>query len=310
MRTLKMTIGVAIATCAFAVFAAPSFAAKEALKFGEFEATKVGTTISPSSPATVNLWKEGSASVSKLKLGGSTFGFNIKESKPEPEAPCTKEPTVKGEAEAEHSKELLLNIGFRGCRSWTKSGSGYGWKGTNFHLGMKFITNESAEIGKDSGLQITKTEFVKVANANKLCTVAIPAQFVPGNSEEKPEKFWEAAEYTPENEEPVENWEHSKKLQEQYPGDVKKRLFIETTEKFKRILTYVDTRPTGKEHGCTPVKGEENTHYEDQKELEPEPGVKEPNPWYQWTRHEDGEIFMEIEGLEIKGGQLTFIPPA
>jgi hypothetical protein len=283
----------------FAVFAAPSFA-KEKLKFGEFEASIVGKPITPSTPAAVTLSKEGSASVSRLKLGGVTFGFDVKKAEPEPATPCWKEPQIKGVAKEEKSKDLLVDVTFKQCVSATKNGSGWGYKASNFKLGFRFISNESAEIGNtEGGMEIVKTAFVKVNTANKLCHVAIPQQFVPENSGTNPEKFWEAAEYATEPEEPVENWEKSKKLQEQYPGNFKNRLFIETTEKFRHITTYVDTRPTGKPHGCVPVKGEENAHLV----------TEESSPWFGWTEHTDGQIYMEMEGLEIKGGQLAFVPP-
>ncbi len=299
MRSIKAICGAAAMACALGAFASPAFAVKEKLKFGEFEASIAGRTISESSPAPIALSKEGSASVSRLKLGGTLFGFNVKEAKPEPETPCLKEPSVKGAATEEKSTSLLLNVTFRQCMSWTKSGAGYGYKAGGFKLGMRFIANESAEIGEDTGLKIEETAYVKVTTANKQCLIAIPAQFVPAKAEEKEEKFWEGAEYSTEKEAPVENWEKSKKLQEQYPGNFKNRLFIETTEKFKHIVTYVDTVSTGKPHGCTPVKGEANTRI-----------VTEEGPWKGWTEHTDGEIFMEMEGLEVKGGQLAFIPPA
>jgi hypothetical protein len=299
MKRLRITIGLAV-VMALALATAPAFAAKEPLKFGEFEASIVGKTITPSTPAPVSLWKEGSASVTKLKIGGVSFGFNVKEAKPEPEKPCNASPKVKGYAKEEKSKSLLLDVTFKKCVSYVKGGNGFGYKSTNFKLGMRFIANESAEIGStEGGMEIMENALVKVANANKDCKVVIPQQFVPSKSGENPEKFWEAAEYETEKEAPVENWEKSKKLQEQYPGNFKNRLFIETTEKFRHITAYVDTRPTNKPHGCVPVKGEENSHLV----------TDEKSPWFGWTEHTDGSIGLELEGLEIKGGQLGFVPP-
>jgi hypothetical protein len=286
---------------ALGALASPAFAVKEKLVFGEFEASTVGKPITPTSTAPVTLWKEGSAAVTKLKLGGVTFGFDPKKAELAPGEPCLKAPAVKGVAKEEKSKDLLLNVTFKKCISAVKNGSGWGYKASSFTLGMRFQSNESAEIGNtQGGMEIVETAYVKVANANKECKIAIPAQFVPAKAETNEEKFYEAAEYSTEKEAPVENWEKSAKLKEQYPGDFKNRLFIETTEKFHKIQTFVDTRPTGKPHGCVPVKGEENTHLVTDKE----------SPWFGWTEHTDGSIGIELEGLEIKGGQLGFVPPA
>ena len=285
---------------ALCAFASPALA-KEPLKFGEFVASKVGQEVTPATPLAVSEWKEDEASVSSLKLGGTVFGFNKAEAKPEPEEPCEQGPKVTGTVTEEKSKSLLTNVTFRRCLSWTKSGAGYGWKASTFTLAIRFIANESAEVGNsEGGEEIVKEAVVKVKTANAQCKIVIPAQFVPAHSGEKPEKFWEAAEYTPETEEPVENWEKSKKLQEEYPLDYKQRLEIETTEKFKGIISYVDTREIHKGHGCVPVKGEENAHLV----------TDESSKWYGWTEHTDGHIYFEAEGLEVKGGQLTFVPPA
>jgi hypothetical protein len=306
MRRLRVVLGLAVAVCAFGALTAPAFAAKEKLVFGTFVASVAGKTISPTEPAAVIENKEDEAELIGLQLGQYKFGKVSEESgKAEHEDPCLKPPKVTGTVTEERSSSLLTEIDFRQCVSDNKEGGITGHKAVSFKLAIRFQANESAEIGKtaENGIEIAKTALVSFKGSQP-CVVEVPQQFVPAKAGEKPEKFWEAAEYTPEKEEPVENWEKNKKLKEQYPGDYKLRLGIETTEKFKGIVSYVDTNGTEKK-GCTPNKGEESGKYITEKEIE-----GKPNPHYHWTEFTNGRIDMDVEGLEIKGGQLTFEPPA
>jgi len=299
MRRVRVVFGLAAALCAFGALTASAFG-KEKLVFGEFAASVAGRTISEGDPAPVTENKEDEAEVFGLQLGQYKFGVvNKSTGTIETEEPCMKPPKVTGEAIAEHSSSLLTEIAFRQCVSSDVSGGSIGWKTNNFKLAIRFQSNESGEIGKSEGIEIAKTALVTIKGAQP-CLVEIPQQFVPSAAGVKEEKFYEAAEYTPEKEEPVENWERSKKLREQYPGDFKNRLEIETTEKFNKIVSYVDTAGTSTKKGCTPKKGEENG------KLITEVG----NPHYGWLEYTNGRIEMNAEGLEIKGGQLTFEPPA
>lgn len=300
MRRVRIVLGLAVAVCAFGALAVPAFAkGKEKLVFGNFAASAVGRTITPSDPAAIVENKEDEAEVTGLELGIFKFGVLNSEKKPEYEEPCEKAPKVNGAIENEVSSTLLLEVHFKECvTSSTKAGSVSGKK-SSFKLAFRFKANESAEIGKsENGIEIAETAVVLVKGESQ-CVVEIPAQTVPAKAAGNEEKFWEGAEYTPEKEEPVENWELRKKLREQYPGDFKNRLEIETTEKFKGIVSYVHPFET-KSKICAPAKGEESGKLI----------TEEGNPRKGDVEYTDGKVFMNVEGLEIKGGQLTFEPPA
>jgi hypothetical protein len=298
MRRVRIVLGLAVAVCALGALAGPAFA-KEKLVFGHFVASIAGGTISPTSPAAVIENKEDEAEVTGLQLGQFKFGVLNSDNKPDYEEPCEKAPKVTGKVTEEVSESLLTEVHFMRCISSIADDGTVSWKASNIKLAIRFKSNESAEIGNtEGGFEIVKSASVLVKGAGT-CLVEVPQQFVPAKAGEKEEKLWEAAEYTPEKEEPVENWEKSKKLKEQYPGDFKNRLEIETTEKFKGIVSFVDTATTTKGHGCVPVKGEENGRL-----------ITEEGPHKGWLEYTNGRIFLAAEGLEIKGGQLTFEPPA
>jgi len=311
MRRLRSIVGLAVAVCAFGALTAPAFAAKEKLVFGKFAASIVGQSITPSNPAKVVENREDEAEVTSLRIGPYTFGVVNEKGEPNYEEPCKKSPKVTGKVFEESSSSLLTEVQFRQCVSSNTGGGLTPWKATGFKLAIRFQSNESAQVGNtEGGLEIVKTAVEKIKGVDSQCLIEIPQQFVPGQAELKGEKFYEAAEYTPEKEEGLENWEKNKKLKEQYPGNFKNRIGIETTEKFKGIVSLVDTAPTGKPNtGCPVRKGEENTKLITEKEIEVE-GKKVPNPYYLWTEFTNGRIQMDAEGLEIKGGQLAFEPPA
>jgi hypothetical protein len=298
MRRVRVVLGLAVAVCAFGALSAPAFA-KEKLVFGNFEASVFGRTITPTDPAPIIVNKEDEPEVTGLQLGIFKFGVLNSEKKPEYEEPCEKAPKVNGSIENEVGSSLYLEVHFKSCvTSSVKDGTVSGKK-TSFKLAFRFKSNESAEIGKgEGGIEIAKTAVVLVKGESQ-CVVEIPAQTVPARAATNEEKFWEGAEYTPEKEEPVENWETHKKLQEQYPGDFKNRLEIETLEKFKGIVSYVHPFET-KSKLCQPTKGEESGKLI----------TEEGNPRKGDLEFTNGKVSMNIEGLEIKGGQLTFVPPA
>jgi hypothetical protein len=305
MRRVRFVLGLAVAVCAFGALTASALA-KEKLVFGTFAASIVGKPITPGSPATVRQNPEEEAEVTGLQIGQYKFGrFNKADGKFEYEEPCLKPPKVTGTVFEEHSSSLLTEVSFKECVNGDIEHGIVGYKSNSFKLAIRFMANEAGEIGKgEAGLEISKTASVIIKGGSQPCLVEIPQQFVPGKAGEKEEKFYEAAEYTPEEEEP-ENWEKSKKLKEEYPGGEQKRLGIETTEKFKGIVSYVDTAAATEKKGCQPTKGEESGKLITEKEIE-----GKPNPHYLWTEFTNGKIDMDVEGLEIKGGQLTFEPPA
>jgi hypothetical protein len=293
-----------VAASVFGVLSVPAFA-KEKLVFGTFVASVEGHA--PTGPTAVKENKEDVPDLTGLQLGQYRFGkINEENGKPEYEEPCLKPPKVTGTVTEERSSSLLTEIDFKQCVSEDKTGGVTGHTTASFKLAVRFIANESAEIGKPDGIEIAKTASVSFKGAQP-CVVEIPNQFVPAKSGEKPEKEWEAATYTGEAPEEVENWEKNKKLKEEYPTGFKLRLEIETTERFKGIVSYVDTVGNEKK-GCTPTKGEENGKYITEKEIEVE-GKMVPNPHYHWTEFKNGFIAIDVEGLEIKDGELTFEPP-
>jgi hypothetical protein len=298
MRRVRIVLGLAVGVCAFGALSVPAFA-KEKLVFGTFVASVAGQTISPTSPARVVENKEDEAEVTELQIGGYRFGVvNSETGEIEYENPCKKTPRVKGVVTEERSSSLLTEITFRECVSSNPDGAQIPWKASNFKLDIKFRSDESAELGNsEGGFEIAENATEVIKGVNGSCLLEVPKQFVPARSTNNEEKFWEAAEYTPETE-PVENWEKSKKLQEEYPGGVKDRLEIETTEKFVGIVSYVDTATTKKRRGCVAKSGEGNGK------------LITEGPHAGWIEYNNGKLGLNAEGLEIKGGQLTFEPPA
>jgi|GEM_PF-1864676 hypothetical protein len=313
MRRVRIVLGLAVALCAFGALSVPAFARTEKPKlvFGKFSASIVGKSITPSEPAKVIENKEDQAEVTGLVIGPYKFGVVIKKTgEIRYEEPCEKAPKITGKVDEEHSFSLLTEVTFRKCVSTNPGGGIIPSKASTFKLAIRFLANEAAEVGNaEGGLEISENAVAKIKGVDSECELVVPQQFVPGKAELKEEKFWEAAEYAPEKEENLENWEKNKKLREQYPGDFKDRLGIETTEKFKGIRSLVNTDSPKKSQECTPAKGEENHKVITEKEIEVE-GKMVPNPYYLWTEYTNGKILMDAEGLEIKGGQLTFEPPA
>jgi hypothetical protein len=309
MRRVRIVLGLAVAVCAFSALTASAFA-KEKLVFGKFAASIVGKPITPSTPAKVTEDKEDEAELTGLQIGQYKFGrFDKANGKFEYEEPCLKPPVVTGSVFEEQSSSLQTYVTFRQCVNGSVEHGIVGYKSNTFKLAIRFMADEAAELSKGTaGLEITEPTAVIIKGGSQPCLVEIPPQFVPGKAGEMEEKFYEAAEYTPESEEP-ENWEKSKKLKEEFPGGLQDRLEIETTEKFKGIKSFVDTATATEKKGCQPTKGEESGKLVTEKEIEVE-GKMVANPHYLWTEFSNGRIDMDVEGLEIKGGQLTFEPPA
>jgi hypothetical protein len=205
------------------------------------------------------------------------------------EQPCEKPLAVGGHVTAEKSPSLELELHFRRCVTSTPSvGGAREGAVTSFTLAMKLNANQSSEL-----LEIVRPTKGVIRTVYSKCPIVIPQQTVPFKMD--PEKEYEGiVGFAPESE-PIENWEKSKNLQAIYPTGEKERLNIELGEKFKGIRTYVKTDGLS----CFPAKGEENG------KLVTEPG----SPYYGWLEYNNGYIFANIEGLEVKTGELTFLPP-
>jgi hypothetical protein len=291
MRSVRnIALGLAAVACTLGAVATPAFAKREKMVFGEFQASVVGKTLSASEPGTLRMAKEGEVRLTGLQLGNYRFG-PVDEATGEVnyEEPCARQPKITGTVTAEKSSSLTTKIEFRKCVSRIEAGSVVRQKYTSFTLGVTFRSNYSAEVGE---LEVEKATVDFNGGLGKQCEVEIPQQTVPYKM--NPEREYEVATYAADNEEPIENWEKSRKLKEEYPGDVKQRLEIELTEKFKGLRSYV-----AQGHGCTNKKGEESGKL-----------VTEEGPYKGMIEFDNGHIYADIEGLEVEGGQLTFVPPA
>ncbi len=303
MRRLKITIGLAVvAICAVGVLAAPAFA-KEKMVFGEFQGSVVGQNLE-TTPATVQQFHEDEGEVFGLQLGPYKFGVKNAKGELDEGTPCEGEPKIAGKFQAEPGKtdkssSMLLHIKFKKCVSWAGTGGVSQKKKVSFELGVRFAPNFSSEVGHidEAGLELEEA-VVEFKGALNKCPVVIPRQTIPVKM--NPEKeYEEIVEYFNETE-PVENWEKSKKLKEVYPSGKKDRIEIELGEKFKGLRTFV--KATG---SCTPTKGEDNPKLIEEDSEGPYGGIY--NGWLEYT---SGKIFADFEGVEIKNGELAFIPPA
>ena len=301
MRTLKMTIGVAVAACAFAVLAAPSFAVKPKMVFGEFEAHIEGQEISPSKPASLRLSREGSISIHKLSLGNYTFGPIARENveqggkviwhagEQEVTNPCKSIKVKPGSVTWEKSSQLTVVLKFSKCVAVAENGTVEEEVPTSFTMALSFHSNFSAEVGKSENTVTIEEIPVLFKGALKKCPVTVPRQTIPFR--ESPEKVYEEiVEYENESEEP-EGWEHSKKLKELYPSGEKEflNIFFEE-EKFHHIHSYVSQAGP-----CTNTKGTENGKI-----------VPKGEPHEGELEFTNGSLEGSIELLEIKFGDLKF----
>jgi hypothetical protein len=275
-----MAIGCIVAVCAMGVLSAPAFA-KEKLIFGKFVASTSGKT-------------HGVGSVSKLVIGPYKFTgeeqFEEKEGKRVPKlngsgevefGPLCRSVAAKGTVEEGESESLAQTITFNHCVTYRSAGNaGNGLKElvvATFKLGIEFHSNHSGTFGEPGAESATIEEGSVVFKGSKSqCTVEIPAQAVPLSSgtEAGMEREFEAALYETE-EESLEG----KKQQEKHFGPVRDRLSIET--EFKHVDAVV-----AESSKCTGKNGGEERNFP------------------------TGTIDMEIPGITLKDGNLSFVPPA
>lgn len=293
MKTIRIAIGALVVVCALGALAASASATKPAMVFGEFQASVEGKAPSLTEPGTLKLEKEAEPELTGLQLGGFKFGVveepenkvtHKKELVVNYEQPCEKPLGVHGQVTSPKSPTLELELRFRRCVTSATHGSGE-YLATSFALDVKFNPNSTGEL-----LEIVKPASGYVKTVQRKCVIEIPAQTVPFKMNSEKE-YEEVVTYSPESE-TVENWEKSTKLKEFYPSGEKERISIELGEKFKGIHTYVKLG-----NGCFAPQGEENgklvTEGEHKGELE----------------FTNGYIFADIEGLEVKKGELTFVSP-
>ena len=299
MRITRIALAMAVALMALGAFSAQAFA-KEKLIFGEFEGSVTGQNLE-TTPAPVQVWKEDKElTVESMELGPYKFATeNSKEELNENE-PCKKSPKIAGSFKADPGKvnksaSLPLDITFKKCGASSKAIGAGEIKYVTFTLPVLLKQNFSSEVGPNvAGAEIPSKTVIKFKGSLQHCPVVVPQQTIPFKDNAEHE-YEEIVSYSPE-EENIENWEHSKKLQAQYPSGKKNRLEVEFEEKFKGIVTYVKTTPP-----CFPAKGEDNP-----KLIEEGPEGPNHGEYNGWLEYHSGHIFMDIEGLEIAGGELGF----
>jgi hypothetical protein len=277
--------------CAFGALSVPAFAKeKPKLVFGEFTGSFTGKNLT-TEPAAL----KGHGEVEEMTLGQYKFGKNGEV--------CQRELVAKGEVEFERelatepfpvfgSNALNVEVTFRRCNASAHEGGFRETKPVTFTLDIGFKANRSAEIGESGGLEIVKPSVVTFKGPLRQCVVEIPSQTLPLQDEKNENKEYEAATYEAEAPEAVENWEKSKLLKARYPSGFKERLGIGI--EFKKIVSYV--KP---EKHCEYEKGEEGKFI-----------TEEGNPHKGWVEFNNGKIIASLEELEIKNGELSFVPPA
>jgi hypothetical protein len=285
----KITMGVALAValCTIGAFAAPALA-KEKIVFGEFEASIVGQNLE-TTPGVLRVnHAEGSTSIEGLELGPYTFGpVNRANGEQEIEDPC-KAVKLNGEVSKEKSSELTFQLKFSRCVGLAEAGQVEEEVPTTFKLGVKLISNHSAEVGRSESAMEIEPGVVTFKGALKKCPVIIPRQTIPAKDNGERE-YEEIVEYENESFEPP-RIEHSKHLKELYPLEEEETLNVEFGEKFRHIKTYVSQSGV-----CTNVKGMENGHI-----------VTEEGPYKGMLEFRNGHLYGTITDIEVRNGNLKF----
>jgi hypothetical protein len=280
----KITTGVALAValCAIGAFAAPAFA-KEKLVFGEFEASIVGQNLE-TTPGVLRVnHAEGSMNIEGLELGPYTFGpKNRTTGEQEVESPC-KSVKLSGEVKKEKSSELTFLLKFSKCPGWSESGQLQQEVPTSFKLGVKLISNHSAEIGLSESAMEIEPGVVTFKGPLKKCEIIIPRQTIPAKDKER--EYEEIVEYEDESFEPP-RIEHSKHLKELYPEEEEETLNVVFEEKFRHIKSYASQAGP-----CTNVKGTENGRV-----------VTEEGPYKGMLEFTNGHLYGSIKTSKSKKG--------
>src|SRR5258708_4356889 len=235
MRTIKVTIGLAVvAICAFGALAVPAFA-KEKIVFGEFQASVTGKNLETEAvPLSIFHEDQPTPSIEGLQIGpykfGPIFRTGPNAGKVDTSHPCKVAPKLTGKFQSEAGKvnksdSLLITLHFRKCITRSEAGTLVHEKSTNFALSFRLEQNFSSEVGTSaSGIEIEPTTVSFKGGVNQ-CPVIIPRQTLPGKDNTEHE-YEEIVSFSNESE-PVENWEKSKKLKTLYPNGLKERLFVE-----------------------------------------------------------------------------------
>ena len=250
MRSVRMILGLAVVVCALGALTAPAFAKAEA-----FVANASGST-------------KGHGEAGEMAIGPYKFPNG-----------CEKELKSKGNVVAGESETFFQEVKFNKCIAKRKVGGGIEEPvSVSFTLGLEFHANGFAETGEGAGVKITPAT-VKFKGKKSYCEVNIPAQFIPGQAEKKPEKGYEAFSYTTE----IEKLEGS---QAKKFGEFRERLAIEW--EFKGLNANVPVTET-----CEYKNGEEGGKF---------------NPVTKEVEFGGGKMEGELEEITLKTGNLKFVP--
>jgi hypothetical protein len=178
MRHLRITLGLALTTCAFAVAVAPALAAPV------FKASRVGTPYSETEPGTQ---KGVATSTQEFNFGGLLVN-------------CPKA-TLKGQVGFEFSKTLATEVTFQKCSTILKGGTGKELLiATAFKSPWAFVfhANGFAEVGTEFEGEVEISGGLiemKISGVRGKCVIGIPAQTIPVAAIKKPEGEYSASEY-------------------------------------------------------------------------------------------------------------------
>lgn len=288
MRRVRIVLGFAAAVCAFGALTATAFAKtpKEKHFYGEFTASAVGKTFSPTEPGLT----KGTGTLEELKLAQLTIT-------------CERPLTTKGEVVAARSTEYYTELSFKKskCRAVRTEGHTVEEPKMKFTapLDLEYHAAGFAGLGGEGepGLEVKKEADVSFKVAGGICVVKILPQLIPGKAEKKPEpgEPYEAAEYSRTSEEV----EGGKKKKELFPANPLTGLlageqeYIEIADSFGKIKTSEQVTEHCYEKGTT-KKTEKEIKEEEEKTGKPDV-----------IEYDKGVLKAEFEE-KLTGGDLGF----
>jgi hypothetical protein len=178
MRHLRITLGLALALCTFAVAVAPALAGPV------FKASKEGPAYSETEPGKI---LGNATSEQEFNLTGMLVN-------------CPKA-SIKGEVKWEFSKTLANEVRFLRCSTVVHVGTGKVLDlATNFKTPWSFVfhANGFAEFGTEFEGEVEISGGLiemKIAGVRGKCVIGIPAQTIPVAATKKPEGEFSASEY-------------------------------------------------------------------------------------------------------------------
>jgi hypothetical protein len=206
MRHLRITSGLAVSVCAFAVAAAPALAGPV------FHAETVGKTYSET--------ERGKTALHGVEEQTFKFGdFEIK---------C-KKAGGKGEVNANQSKTLFTEAKFTECVALAKFGKFTGKIPTKFGtpIDVEYHANGFAEVGgsSESTVKLSAPGPIELKISTIKCKIEIPPQTIPVRAVKHPEEEFSSAVYS--------NEEVETTFVKKFPSGFQKKLII--ANEFKAV---------------------------------------------------------------------------